>query len=270
MKNKNLNQNKQIEIKELIKIILESSYRAQEGHIPSALSILDIVWTIYNQIINIKHIKKNSSLRDFFILSKGHGCLALYATLSKKNIISKKEMLNFCKFNGALGGHPNSLGVLGVEASTGSLGHGFPFAAGLALGQKILKKKNKVITLIGDGECNEGSVWETFLIGAHNNLDNLTCIIDYNKSGDRALKIDSLKDKIASFGWETEVIDGHNQLKIFDALKKKSKKPRAIIAQTTKGKYLKIMENNPEWHHKTLDKKNYQNLMKEINEKSIY
>ena len=246
--------------KKLISRIAELSLIGKEGHVPSALSILDIIWVIYNKIININLLKRRSRKRDFFILSKGHGCLAQYVVLEKKGIISKKDLNTFCKYKSNFGGHPDSNKIEGIECSTGSLGHGFPFAAGVAYGNKLLNIKSKVITLVGDGECNEGSIWETAMIANHHKLNNLICIIDKNKSSDRALKIDDLKSKFKSFGWRAINIDGHSQKEIFKALNIKSKKPIAIIANTIKGKGINFMENNPEWHHKILN----QDLFKKI------
>ena len=239
--------------KKLIFRIAELSVMGKEGHVPSALSILDIIWVIYNKIININLLKRRSRKRDFFILSKGHGCLAQYVVLEKKGIISKKDLNTFCKYKSNFGGHPDSNKIEGIECSTGSLGHGFPFAAGVAYGNKLLNIKSKVITLVGDGECNEGSIWETCMIASHHKLNNLICIVDKNKSSDRALKIDDLKSKFKSFGWHAVNIDGHSHKEIFKALNIKSKKPLAIIANTIKGKGIDFMENNPEWHHKNLN-----------------
>ena len=246
--------------KKLISRIAELSVIGKEGHVPSALSILDIIWVIYNKIININLLKRRSRKRDFFILSKGHGCLAQYVVLEKKGIISKKDLNTFCKYKSNFGGHPDSNKIEGIECSTGSLGHGFPFAAGVAYGNKLLNIKSKVITLVGDGECNEGSIWETCMIASHHKLNNLICIVDKNKSSDRALKIDDLKSKFKSFGWLAVNIDGHSQKEIFKALNIKSRKPLAIIANTIKGKGINFMENNPEWHHKNLN----QDLFKQI------
>ena len=246
--------------KKLISRIAELSVIGKEGHVPSALSILDIIWVIYNKIININLLKRRSRKRDFFILSKGHGCLAQYVVLEKKGIISKKDLNTFCKYKSNFGGHPDSNKIEGIECSTGSLGHGFPFAAGVAYGNKLLNIKSKVITLVGDGECNEGSIWETAMIASHHKLNNLICIVDKNKSSDRALKIDDLKSKFKSFGWLAVNIDGHSQKEIFKALNIKSRKPLAIIANTVKGKGINFMENNPEWHHKNLN----QDLFKKI------
>jgi transketolase len=247
-------------LNKLIYRITELACNAGEGHVPSALSILDIVWVIYNNFININLIKNNSIKRDIFILSKGHGCLAQYVVLEEKKIFPKKFLDTFCKYNSKFGGHPDANKIRGIECSTGSLGHGFPFAAGIAYGKKLLKIKSKVISIVGDGECNEGSIWETCLIASHHKLNNLICIIDKNKSSDRALKIDDLAKKFNSFGWRSIEINGHSQNEIIKAVSTKSEKPVAIIANTIKGKGIKFMENNPEWHHKNINKE----LLKKI------
>jgi transketolase len=251
-------------LNKLIYRIVEVSSKAGEGHIPSALSILDIVWAIYNNFINIDLIKKNSNKRDIFILSKGHGCLAQYVILEEQKIFSKKLLDSFCKYNSIFGGHPDANKIKGIECSTGSLGHGFPFAAGIAYGNKLLKINSKIITVIGDGECNEGSIWETCLIASHHKLNNLMCIIDKNKSTDRALIMDSLVKKFDSFGWESFEINGHSHNEIIKALKIKSKKPIAIVANTVKGKGIKFMESNPEWHHKNVNKELLKKIKLEI------
>jgi len=251
-------------LNKLIYRIAEVSFKAGEGHVPSALSILDIVWIIYNNFMNINLIKNNSKKRDIFILSKGHGCLAQYVVLEEKKIFSKKILDSFCKYNSKFGGHPDANKIKGVECSTGSLGHGLPFAAGIAYGNKLLKINSKIISIVGDGECNEGSIWESCLIAGHHKLNNLVCIIDKNKSSDRALKIDNLAKKFKSFGWKSIEINGHSHNEIINALSTKSEKPIAIVANTIKGKGIKFMENNPEWHHKTPNEQELALLLGEI------
>lgn len=247
-------------LNKLIYRIAEVACNAAEGHVPSALSILDIVWVVYNNFINVNLIKSNSKKRDFFILSKGHGCLAQYAVLEEKRIFAKNFLDSFCKYNSKFGGHPDANKIKGIECSTGSLGHGLPFASGIAYGNKLLKINSKIISIVGDGECNEGSIWETCLIASHHKLNNLICIVDKNKSTDRALKIDDLAKKFNAFGWRDIEINGHSHNEIIKALSTKSKEPIVIIANTIKGKGIKFMENNPEWHHKNINKE----LLKKI------
>ena len=232
-------------------LILETAFKAKEGHVPSAFSIMDILYVLYGNLPDLGTPRKNHHNRDRFILSKGHGSLALYAILFKMSLIDKLEFDSFCKKFSNLGGHPDCLKVPGVEASTGSLGHGFPISVGMALSYKIQKIEKKIYSLVGDGECNEGSIWESAAIAAHHKLNNLICIIDHNHSTDRALVIDDLSLKFKAFGWDTVSIDGHNHNNILNAINYYSDKPSVIIANTIKGKGVPEIENNPEWHHKS-------------------
>lgn len=252
-------------MKQLKKEIVESAFSSGEGHIPSSLSILDILWVLYSKILTVDPKKPNDPNRDYFILSKGHASLGLYAVLAEKGFFDKKKLKDFCRFGNMLGGHPNRKKVPGVEASTGSLGHGLPIAAGIAMGLKIQKKKQKVFVIIGDGESNEGTVWETALLASHHNLDNLCCIVDYNHSTDRALDLKNVANKFASFGWTSVSVDGHNHKEIEKALKTKHQgSPLAVIANTIKGYGIKSIENNPAWHHKSPNKEELETLMSEL------
>lgn len=246
-------------MKKMKEKIIEIAAKSGEGHIPSAFSILDILWVLYSQILDKDHVNK-----DHLILSKGHASLGLYAVLTEKGLIKQEEFDTFGEFNSILGGHPDRTKIPNVEASTGSLGHGLPIAVGIALGMKIKKQKNKVYSIIGDGESNEGTIWESALLASHHKLNNLYCIVDYNHSGDRALKLGDLKKKFKSFGWDTISINGHCHEEIYKALTKKSDKPIAIIANTIKGYGSKIMENNPEWHHKSPDQEELEKILKEL------
>jgi transketolase len=251
--------------KELKKTIIDSAHKAKEGHIPSALSILDILIVLYDKILDIDPKNPESYSRDRFVLSKGHASLGLYVILAKKGFFSHTNLYEFGKFESFLGGHPNRNKVPGVEASTGSLGHGLPIALGIALGLKIKKNNHKVYVLIGDGEANEGTVWESAMIAAHHNLNNLICIVDHNHSTDRAVKICELEDKFRSFGWEAKTIDGHDHEAIYEALTSlHTAKPTAIIAQTIKGKGIKMMENDPAWHHRFPTDEELEQILKEL------
>ena len=159
-------------IRELKKVILKASYISKEGHIPSAFSILDILYVLYNQILNINANNPIDENRDRFILSKGHASLGLYAVLSDRGFIDSEELETFGKFSSRLGGHPDCNKIPGVEASTGSLGHGFPIAVGIAMALKIKKSSSRVFVIVGDGECNEGTIWETALLAVNHNLNN--------------------------------------------------------------------------------------------------
>ena len=245
--------------------IVNAATYAGEGHIASAFSIIDILWVLYDKIIDNNEIKKLLPERDYFVLSKGHGSLAIYAILVEKGLLEIDSLDDFCQFNSILGGHPDCNKIKYIEASTGSLGHGLPFAVGIALSNKIQKMNNNVYTIIGDGEANEGSVWEAFLLAAQYKLNNLYCIVDFNHSTDRALDLGNLSDKLKAFGWETLEIDGHNQEEILSALKRRNQtKPNAIIAQTIKGKGCKRMEQSPMWHHKVPTEKELIEILKEL------
>tara|TARA_A100001015_G_C15042588_1_gene740792 strand:+ start:3712 stop:4479 length:768 start_codon:yes stop_codon:yes gene_type:complete len=228
--------------------IVEAAFNAQEGHIPSALSILDIVWVLYNKVMNLNNT--NEIEKDRFILSKGHASLAIYAVLEELNAITKADLDSFCNYDSPLGGHPDSNKVASIEASTGSLGHGMPIALGIALASKIRNLSNRIFCLVGDGECNEGTIWESALLASHHNLSNFTCIVDYNHSTDRALYLGDIKKKFTSFGWNSVVIDGHNHDEIESCLKQKNELPMAVICETVKGFGIKRMEGQPAWHHK--------------------
>lgn len=234
--------------KNIIANIVKQAYLKKEGHIPSSLSILDILFVLYDEILNIQSIKDGLEDRDRFVLSKGHASLGLYAVLNEFNLLNE-PLENFAEPTSLLGGHPTDK-LKNIEASTGSLGHGLPMAVGMALGYKIRGFKSKVYCLIGDGEANEGTVWESALLAAHHRLDNLYCIMDHNRSGDRALIIDDVVEKFKAFNWLSVPIDGHDDVQIRTALKIKTQSPYFICANTIKGKGIPMMENNPEWHHK--------------------
>lgn len=248
----------------LKKKILETSFSANEGHIPSAFSVLDILWVLYDRVLKIDPANPDDEYRDRLIVSKGHSSLGIYAVLAEKGFFSISELSDFCKFDSILGGHPDRNKVPGVEASTGSLGHGLPMAIGVALGLKIKKINSRVFTIIGDGECNEGTIWESLMLAAHHNLSNLTCIVDYNHSTDRALKVGDLAKKFAAFGWKSLIIDGHHHEEIFEALNKTSNSPIAIIAETIKGYGCKTMESNPAWHHRAPGDEEIKTMLEEI------
>lgn len=245
----------------LIKRIIDISYKAKEGHIGSSLSILDILYVLYDKVL------KNND--NHFILSKGHASLGLYTILEYFKLL-EGDLETYCQFNSNLGGHPSNK-IKNVKSSTGSLGHGLPIGVGMALGEKIKGTNNKVFVIIGDGESNEGTIWESALLAPNHKLNNLYCIMDYNHSNDRALKIDNILEKFKSFNWYCIEVDGHNQEEILSALTTESDKPIFILANTIKGKGCKIMENNPEWHHKSPNDEEYNNIIKElsIDEKTI-
>lgn len=228
------------------------AFDSGEGHCPSALSIIEPV-LLAHKIYNFLDSDGRESGEDSFILSKGHGCLALYAILSMFGSIELKDLSRLGKDGSNLGGHPDRNKVEGVIASTGSLGHGVPIAVGLAYSKKYFSKVGKVLVLCGDGEANEGTIWESALLASEHKLDNLKIWIDFNKSGDRALKLDPLGSKFEAFGFQVVEVDGHDLVQVEEALRYTSDRPVAIISHATKGKGVRFMESSPEWHHKKLD-----------------
>ncbi|MFH1607975.1 MAG: transketolase [archaeon] len=255
------NMNQELRIK-----IAELAYDFNEGHIPSAFSIIDILSALYGSFL--KYDSKNPEWedRDYFIQSKGHGCMALYVILEKYGFIDKERLSSNCIGERILGGHPDWTKVPGVEASTGSLGNGIGYAAGVALGLKIKKKRNKVITLIGDGESNEGTVWETALLAPNLKLGNLCVIVDNNKSA--VSPVPDMKKKWEAFGWETYEVDGHSEQEILRALNNISfdydSRPKVIIANTVKGKGVSFMENNGAWHSKVPNEPELHEIKQEL------
>ena len=245
--------------KKIRKFIVGAAYNAKHGHIPSALSIVEI-------LIGIHKIKQDN---DIFVLSKGHGCLAYYAYLVHNGVITIEELYNFGKKGSKLGGHPDRNKIKDVYASTGSLGHGLPIAVGAALSRKIMKKDGSVFCLIGDGESNEGTIWESCMVASKNKLSNLVCIVDNNNSQIRSLPTENLSKKFQSFGWEVWNIDGHDIKMVSRAITdwNSDGKPTAVIANTIKGKGISDIENNMfAWHHRAPNDGEYKKFIKEIDE----
>jgi transketolase len=252
-------------LNQLKRQIITATMVTREGHIPSALSILDIIWVLYDRVMRFDPNNTESDDRDRFILSKGHGSLALYSVLAAKGFFPASELEQYCAFKSRFGGHPDRNKVPGVEASTGSLGHGLPFGVGVALALRIRKIDRRVFVLVGDGECNEGSIWEAVLLAAHHRLSNLTCIVDYNHSTDRALGMGDIAAKFTAFGWAATAIDGHNAAAIEAALRTSDpNRPTAIIAETIKGRGVKEMEGNPAWHHRIPTKEELLLMLQEL------
>jgi transketolase len=256
-----MNSSLRIKIAEMVK-------SSKEGHIPSSFSIVDILDHLYGEVLNLNSKNPKWIDRDYFILSKGHGCGALYAVLNKYGFLSDQDLLDYSTIKGILGGHPDSTIVPGVEASTGSLGHGFPTAIGIALGLKIKKQKNRVFTLLGDGECQEGTIWEAANIATNRNLDNLCAIVDWNGSASQLMPIDDLPAKWKAFGWEVYVIDGHSQKELTKTFKRiissVSNKPRVVVAKTIKGKGVSFIEGHGPWHHKVPNDEEMNQLVSEL------
>lgn len=244
---------------EIVRIAASSG----EGHIPSALSILEILWVEYAFVIAEQ--TASGEVADRFILSKGHGSLAIYAVLAELGLISIKDFNSFAKFESKLGGHPDRSKVTCIEASTGSLGHGMPIAVGMALSKKIRRERGRVVTLIGDGEANEGTIWESALLASHHGLSNLICIIDHNHSTDRALAIDPVAEKFIAFGWNAIEIEGHDLDALYVTLaKERIETPTVVVARTIKGHGVAVMENNPAWHHASPNSVDLEVILKDL------
>jgi len=241
------------------KQILQILKKTGRGHIGSAFSLLEIVRVLYDDILKYDPNHCEWPERDRFILSKGHGCLGLYIQLARKGFFAEDELWRVSEDGAMLGGHPEYGRVPGIEASTGSLGHGLPIGIGIALSARLDKKDFRTFVLIGDGECNEGTIWEAALSASKHKLSNLIVMVDYNKFQcyGPALEVQNLEplaDKWQSFGFEVQEVDGHNVdalLMVFKSLPFTDDKPNLIICHTIKGKGISELENNPSWHHKS-------------------
>jgi transketolase len=250
--------------KELKKKILQMAFEggSSSAHIGGALSITDVMAVL---IGNEQFTKK----KDQLILSKGHSCLAYYAVLMQIGKISEELISAFEKDGSPLMGHPIKNLALNINFSTGSLGMGLSLGVGSCIANKKLNNNINTIVILGDGECNEGSVWEAAMSASHYNLDNLVAVVDNNGfqqtgSTNFILKNENLFEKFKSFNWDVAEIDGHNFDEIEKVLNVNSKKPKAIIAKTIKGKGVSFIENNNSWHHKILSKINLENALKEL------
>jgi len=231
---------------------------ARRGHVGSAFSVIDVLRVLYDDVLRFNSADPKWAGRDRCILSKGHGCLALYALLADKGFFPHSELDRVCTADSILGGHPDANKVAGVEASTGALGHGLSIGLGMALHLRIAKSDSKVFVILGDGECNEGSVWEAAMCAGKHRLSNFTAIVDYNKhqaygSTREVQDLEPFADKWAAFGFAVREVDGHDvgELRsLFQSLPLDANKPTAIIAHTIKGKGAAFAENNMKWHHK--------------------
>ena len=232
---------------------------SRRGHLGATYSLMEILRVLYDDILRYDPTRPDWKQRDRCILSKGHGCLALYVILADKGFFPEKELWKFCKPDGILGGHPDALKIPGVEASTGALGHGLSIGVGMALNSRFEKTGYRVFVVLGDGECNEGSVWEAALSAGNRCVSNLCLLVDYNKqqSYDSTYAVQNLEplaDKLKSFGFAVAEADGHNVSALRDVLSRvplDDGKPTAIICHTVKGKGIPYAENNLAWHHKS-------------------
>ena len=245
---------------------------ANASHSGSALSTVDLITALYFKAMRVNPKKPLWPERDRFILSKGHGGAALYAALAERGYFPKARLKTFCGDGGVLTTHPVIRNVPGVEATTGSLGHGLPIGLGMALAGRYDKKTYRVFVMLSDGECDEGTVWEAAMYAGFHNVSNLVAVIDYNKiqSFGRTAEVMDLEpfaQKWEAFGWAVREINGHNFKEILGALKGipfKKGRPSCIIAHTVKGKGVSYMENVPMWHYRAPNPGEYQQALKEL------
>lgn len=257
--------------KTLRKQIYQMAHFAGGGHMGAAFSMVEIISVLYfGDVMKYDPKQPHWEERDRFILSKGHACYALYATLAQAGYFDEKLLQRVGKPGSMFGGHPKINDIPGVEASTGALGHGLSFGIGIAIANKMNHHSNHTYVLLGDGECQEGSIWEGALSAPTHKLDNLTVIIDHNKLQamdqlENIVKMAPLADKWKTFGWNVEEIDGHNVEAIYQALTKRVKdKPTLIVANTIKGKGVSFMEGVPIWHYRMPNEKELEILMNEL------
>lgn len=244
--------------KDLRRLVIDALDGGGRGHLGSSMSLIEILRVIYDDVARHRPDDPTWEGRDRCILSKGHGCLAQYALLAAHGYFSRQEMRTFCHFPSILGGHPERSKVPGVEASTGALGHGLSIGVGIALAERIRQRNSRVFIVMGDGEINEGSVWEAAMSAAKHKLTNLTAVVDYNKLQSygrtaEVLDLEPLADKWRAFGFETVEVDGHDVSELRKVLSQplSDTKPTMVIAHTVKGKGVLFAENEPTWHHKS-------------------
>lgn len=243
--------------------MVKATINAKQGHLSSSFSVLEILNVLFKKIMKFDFWNPEAIGNDRLILSKGHASLALYALFHDLNIISDNDMNSFSKYDSILGEHPDRNKIPGVDVSTGSLGHGFPCAVGIAAAYKAQNLNNKVYAIIGDGEANEGSIWEAAFIAERLGLNNITCIIDNNHSESHS---PYLIDKFRAFGWQVvEVEDGNNIDQLVDVFNIMHEKPLAIVANTKKGFGSDLMMKDPEgWHHRVPTEEEYKQIVEEL------
>ncbi|SCY48812.1 transketolase [Alkaliphilus peptidifermentans] len=254
------------------KSIIEMLAESGSGHPGGSLSTADILTVLYFHVMKTDPQNPKWEDRDRFVLSKGHGAPVLYATLVEKGFFPKEELLKLRKIDAMLQGHPDMKGTPGVEMSTGSLGQGFSASCGMAIANKLDKRDSRVYALLGDGELQEGLVWEAAMAAAHFKLDNLTAIIDYNGlqidgPNEEVMGINPLADKFKAFNWNVIECDGHDfeeLIKAFEEAKNTKNSPTVIIAKTVKGKGVSFMENQVGWHGNAPKKEEAEKALEEL------
>lgn len=237
--------------------VTEMTHRSGASHIGTCFSIAEIVASLYGGILRVDPQRPSWDGRDRFILSKGHGCAALYSALSLRGFFPRQWLDGFYADSGSLFGHITHKGIPGVEASTGALGHGLPIAAGMALWAHRRDELYRVVALLSDGECDEGSTWEAAMFAGHHRLARLTAIVDYNgiqslTTTEETISLEPFGDRWRAFGWEVREVPGHDVSALIEALSRPSSegKPVVVIARTTKGRGVSFMEDQVLWHYR--------------------
>jgi len=261
----------------LRKTVLDMAYAGSSVHIGCAFSIIEILSVLYKNHLHYPENNPLSKQRDYFLLSKGHGVMAQYACMKELGWLSDEDIKNYFSNGSDLKGLSDSR-IDGIEVTSGSLGHGFSVGVGIAMGIKIRKTKQKTYVLVGDGEINEGPIWEGALFAAHHKLSNFMVIVDENgfqamgKTQD-VIELGSIQSKFESFGFYAITVDGHNSIAIDKAIEKlwnsDNKKPKVLIAKTVKGKGVSFMENDNSWHYSRLNQESYQKAISLISASSI-
>jgi len=252
--------------------VAKMMHKSYSSHIGGCYSVTEILVTLYFDILNIDPKNPRKDDRDILLLSKAHSSPALYAILSKKGFFQKENIDTYYQDGGKLPGHLDKEAVPGVEFSFGSLGHGLSVGVGMALANKRMNNPGRVFVILGDGECNEGSVWEAAMFAPHHNLSNLTVVIDYNKiqsfgATNEVINQEPIFDKWKSFGWKVLEINGHDHDELLDAFNSSHENlPKLIIANTVKGKGVSFMENSLDWHYKSPDDEQLKLALKELGE----
>jgi transketolase len=245
--------------KYLRRLVVRALAGGERGHVGSSMSLVEIMRVLYDDILRFRPTEPKWPGRDRMILSKGHGCIALYVMLADKGFIPIETLDTFCRRDSILGGHPEAAKVPGVEASTGSLGHGLSYGVGMALAARIEKRDSRVIVVMGDGEIDEGSVWEAALCAGKHRLSNLTAVVDYNKiqsagPTSEVQDLEPLLDKWRAFNFAAVEVDGHDVAALRDVFRRlplAQDRPTAVICHTVKGKGIPFAENDANWHHKS-------------------
>ena len=252
------------------KDVIRMTYAAgtQGAHIGGSLSLCEIMAVLYHDTLRYNKDMTLDPMRDRVILSKGHGAIALHAALKSIGILTEEDLLTYKHDGSIVTAHPTFMPEKGMEFASGSLGQGLSIAVGVALGLRRKENKAKVYVIVGDGECDEGSIWEAAASAAHYNLNNIICVVDKNRlqydgNTEDVLSMGNLSEKFKTFGWETVEIDGHNCEALSETFHYQNNKPYAIICDTVKGKGVSFIENEYKWHNASLNEKQYLQAMEE-------